>query len=129
MSGPPPLRFYSMVLIVADLPAMRDWYGRVLGFRERLSGPGFAVMAGAGTAVELVARADAVRPPEAADPLAQAGWRTLDLETDDLAVFEHHAQAEGAAILWSRRVVAPGRAMTLLRDPEGNLVAILGPIC
>ncbi|MFT3966593.1 MAG: VOC family protein [Sphingobium sp.] len=136
MTAPPPLRFYSIVLAVTDLPAMRAWYGRVLGFRERLSGgsdvagTAFTIMEGAGTAVELVSRTGVPLIPETlSQPPAHldgTGWKTLDLETDDLAGLDRHLRAEGVTILWSMRRLSPERAMTLVRDPEGNLIAFFG---
>ncbi len=134
-NGGPPLRFYSFVLAVADLPLMREWYGRVLGLATRLSGASqedgtaFVVMEGAGTCIELIARLDVVRSPpaDAPDHLATTGWRTLDLETDDLAALDMHLRREGVTIIWSMRLLSPRRAMTMVHDPEGNAVAFFGP--
>lgn len=137
MMGLPPLRFFSIVLVAADLPALRDWYGRVLGFAERMSGGGegdgtaFTLMKGAGTVIEMVSRGEVTRLParlpEPPAHLDEAGWKTLDLETDDLAVLDQHLRAHGVTILWSMRTLSPRRAVTLIRDPEGNLIAFFGP--
>lgn len=136
MTSPPPLRFYSIVLAVADLVAMCGWYKRVLGFTERLAGGSekagtvFALMEGAGTVIELVSRPDRTHVraalPDPPAHLDEVGWKTLDLETDDLAALDRHLRAEGATILWSMRVLSPHRAMTVIRDPEGNLIAFFG---
>ncbi len=137
MTGPPPpLRFYSIVLAVADLPLMRNWYGRVLGFAERLSGvseadgTAFAVMDGAGTCIEMVARRGAIAAPPPTPPahLGTTGWRTLDLETDDLAALDAHLRAWDVTVLTAIQPLSPRRAMTTIRDPEGNLIAFFGPV-
>lgn len=131
------LRFYSFVLAVADLDAMRGWYGRVLGMAEMLAGESaadgtrFAMLEGAGTRIELVERHGAVVPATMPDPpthLDETGWKTLDLETDDLAALDAHLRAEGVTILQSALPLSPRRAMTTIRDPEGNLIAIFGPV-
>lgn len=135
MNGPPALRFYSIVLAVADLPLMRDWYGRVLGFGERLSGmseadgTAFAVMEGAGTCIELVARkgATSLPPPEPPHHLDTTGWKTLDLETDDLGALDAHLRHHAVTIIASMQPLSSRRAMTTIRDPEGNLIALFGP--
>jgi glyoxylase I family protein len=139
---PPPLRFYSIVLAVADLSLMQGWYARVLGFAERLSGASeadgtaFAVMDGAGTCIELVAGGGgAPAPPTETTPhpeppthLDTTGWRTLDLESDDLLTLDAHLRREGVTILTALQPLSPRRAMTMIRDPEGNLIAIFGPV-
>ncbi|MCE7798619.1 VOC family protein [Sphingobium sufflavum] len=133
---PPPLRFYSIVLAVADLSLMQHWYARALGFAERLSGASeadgtaFAVMDGAGTCIELVARRGATPapPPEPPTHLDTTGWRTLDLESDDLLALDAHLRREGVTILTAMQPLSPRRAMTVIRDPEGNLIAIFGPV-
>lgn len=132
----PPLRFYSFVLAVADLDVMRGWYGRVLGMSERLSGASpadgtrFAVLEGAGTRVELVEQRGAMvmPPPEPPAHLRATGWKTLDLETDDLAALDGHLRSEGVVILQSIHLLSSRRAVTTVRDPEGNLVAFFGPV-
>lgn len=130
----PPLAFYSFVLAVADLDAMRGWYGRVLGMAEGLAGavPGtrFQIMEGAGTRIELVERAGARVPDALAVPPAHldaTGWKTLDLECADLAALDAHLRAEGLTMLASMQPLSPRRAMTMIRDPEGNLIAFFGP--
>jgi catechol 2,3-dioxygenase-like lactoylglutathione lyase family enzyme len=129
----PPLRFYSFVLRVSDLQRMQDWYCRALGFTVRFSkrseavASSYALLDGAGITVELVCPD---RPPDAYGPEGRGdrlGWKTLDLETDDLKALDAHLRAQGATIIWSMQPVGANRACTLVHDPEGNNVAIFGP--
>lgn len=136
-AGPPPLRWGYMVLAVADMAAMTEWYGRVLGLAVTQSGAmpavesEFAVLAGHGMRLELCCRPAAAATPEVTPPpphhADRTGWKVLTLHCDDLAALDRHLDAAGAEVLWPSRTLAPGICSTLLCDPEGNLINIFGP--
>ena len=133
----PPLRFGYIVLAVADVPAMRDWYCQVLGFelvhggRQEVAQAEFAILDGHGLRLELGARLGGTpqRVAELPAPefMDQLGWRVLTFHTDDLDGLKAHLEAHGANLVWHRRVFGPGLVTTLFRDPEGNLINVFGP--
>jgi hypothetical protein len=56
------------------------------------------------------------------------GFRVMVLHCDDLARLGRHLEAQEADCVWSARKLAPGICSTMLRDPEGNLINIFGPL-
>ena len=133
----PPLTWGYMVLAVADLERLRDWYCRVLGFELAMAGAmpeaeaQFVVLKGHGMRLELCRRtgSDPVREPTPAPPhhLDRTGWTVFTLNCPDLHALGQWLAVQGAEVIWSAHSLAPGICSTLLRDPEGNLINLFGP--
>lgn len=131
------LQLNNLALAVADLPAVIDWYQRVLGFVVEERGhfepvaADFAMLVGAGVRLELVAsRRATLREVDRTPPprhLQVLGWKALVLQCDDLAALGEHLRAEAVELLWEAQPLNESRSSTLLRDPEGNLINIFGP--
>lgn len=132
------LRLNNMALAVADLPAMVDWYRDVLGLRiaeqGRFEGVGadYVMLDGEGFRLELVSRAkgdhrpvDRTAPPLHLDVL---GWKALVLETGDLAALGQQLRKHEVETLWDDMALTPDRHSTMIRDPEGNMIHVFGPL-
>lgn len=138
MTQIPPLRWGYMVLACADLDRQVDWYGRVLGLAcvqrgdPRRMGVEFAVLEGHGMRLELARREGVAAEHQArADPpdhLGIAGWAVLTLHCADLAGLSDHLAHQQVTPVWDARTLAPGMRSTLLRDAEGNLINLCGPV-
>jgi glyoxylase I family protein len=132
------LRLNSLALAVCDLSAMTRWYEQVLGFTVAERGRFAAVDAdcvlldGAGTRLELVSRpstahipVDRTMPP---GHLGILGWKALVLDADDLIATTAVLTGHGVDTVWANHPVSTELYSTMIRDPEGNLIHIFGPL-
>ena len=132
----PGLRVNNLALAVGNLEAMIAWYGKVLGFvvmeRGRFDAvdADYAMIDAAGVRIELVSRANAEHrrvdrtpPPNHLDVL---GYKALVFETSDLAEATAALRRHGVELLWAELPLNDMFSSTMLRDPEGNLINILG---
>jgi glyoxylase I family protein len=132
------LRLNNVALAVNDLRTMVAWYESRLGFvvteRGRFDAVGadYAMLEAAGLRIELVSRASAAQRPvdrtAPPDHLAVLGLKAMVFESDDLEattalLTEHHVD-----MVWADQRLSAKRRSTMLRDPEGNLIHIFGPI-
>lgn len=134
----PALRLNNIALAVADLDAMVDWYVEVLGLVIAARGcfdavgADYAMLDGKGFRLELVSRigtpkvaAKRTPPPEHLD---ETGWKALVLESVDLASTTDTLARHDVEIVWAQAQLTPAISSTMIRDPEGNLIHILGPM-
>jgi glyoxylase I family protein len=139
--SPPPvrnLRLNNVALAVADLASMISWYESRLGFvmaeRGRFDAVGadYAMLEAAGLRIELVSRPGAAQRPvdrtAPPDHLGVLGLKALVFETDDLVATTALLAAHGVEMVWADQPLTPERHSTMLRDLEGNLIHIFGPI-
>ncbi|WP_321918058.1 MULTISPECIES: VOC family protein [Paraburkholderia] len=132
----PALRLNNIALAVANLDAMATWYVEVLGLviaaRGHFDAVGadYAMLDGMGFRLELVSRpgtpkvaAKRTPPPEHLD---ETGWKALVLESGDLAGTTASFARLGVEIVWAQAQLTPTISSTMIRDPEGNLIHILG---
>lgn len=138
---PPPargLRLNNLALAVGDLETMIEWYESRLGFvvteRGRFDAVGadYAMIETAGIRIELVSRpgvsprpADRTPPP---DHLGALGFKAVVFETDDLPAATAALAEHGVEMVWADQQLTAERRSTMLRDPEGNLIHIFGPV-
>jgi glyoxylase I family protein len=131
------LRLHNLALAVASLDIMIDWYENVLGFtvaergRFDVVGADYALIESDGLRLELVSQAaaqhrevDRTMPP---DHLNVLGWKALVLETDNLPATTAFLAENNVEMIWADQQLADDRRSTMIRDPEGNLINILGP--
>ena len=132
----PALRLNNIALAVANLDTMVAWYVEVLGLvvaaRGHFDAVGadYAMLDGMGFRLELVSRigtpkvaAKRTPPPEHLD---ETGWKALVLESADLAATTATLARHDVEIVWAQAQLTPDISSTMIRDPEGNLVHILG---
>ncbi|WP_321918053.1 VOC family protein [Paraburkholderia sp. J11-2] len=132
----PALRLNNFALAVANLDAMVAWYVDVLGLAIAAKGhfdavgANYAMLDGMGFRLELVSRpgtpkvaAKRTPPPEHLD---ETGWKALVLESGDLAGVTAGFARLGVEIVWAQAQLTPTISSTMIRDPEGNLIHILG---
>jgi glyoxylase I family protein len=128
----------NVALAVGSLEPMISWYHTVLGFTVAQRGhfdsvhADFAMMTNGSLRLELVSRPEARKqtvdrtaPPNHLNVL---GWKALVLETSDLAVITAAFVAKNVEIVWANQPLTSERRSTLIRDPEGNLVNVFGPL-
>ncbi|WP_321890240.1 VOC family protein [Paraburkholderia bannensis] len=126
----------SIALAVENLDAMVAWYETMFGLNvaERgqfvAVGANYAMLDGAGVRLELVSRTDTLKrpvdrtvPPKHLDVL---GWKALVLDSDDLAATTAGLIERRAEVVWADLQLSPSLRSTMIRDPEGNLINILG---
>jgi glyoxylase I family protein len=139
--APPPakgLRLNNFAVAVSDLKAMTEWYETRLGFvvteRGRFDAVGadYAMIEAFGFRIELVSRPSKVERPVDRTPLPDhlgvLGFKSLVLETDDLAAATDALAQHGVEMLWGNQPFTATRHSTMLRDLEGNLIHIFGPV-
>jgi len=132
----PALRLNNIALAVANLDAMVAWYVDVLGLvvaaRGHFDAVGadYVMLDGMGFRLELVSRigtpkvaAKRAPPPEHLD---ETGWKALVLESADLAATTATLARHDVEIVWAQAQLTPAISSTMIRDPEGNLIHILG---
>jgi glyoxylase I family protein len=132
----PALRLNNIALAVANLDAMVAWYVEVLGLVIAASGhfdavgADYAMLDGTGFRLELVSRpgtpkvaAKRTPPPEHLD---ETGWKALVLDSVDLAGTTATLVKHDVEIVWAQAQLTPAIRSTMIRDPEGNLIHILG---
>ncbi|WP_321948423.1 VOC family protein [Paraburkholderia sp. J10-1] len=132
----PALRLNNIALAVENLDAMATWYVEVLGLviaaRGHFDtvGADYAMLDGMGFRLELVSRpgtpkvaAKRTPPPEHLD---ETGWKALVLESGDLAGTTASFARLGVEIVWAQAQLTPTISSTMIQDPEGNLIHILG---
>lgn len=112
-------------------------YETVLGFavseRGRFDavGAGYAMIEAGGMRIELVSRAgETGRPVDRTPPpghLNVPGWKALVLETDDLPAATAALVRHTVEIVWANQPISAHLRSTMIRDPEGNMINILGP--
>lgn len=132
----PALRLNNIALAVANLDAMTTWYVEVLGLvvvaRDHFDAVGadYAMLDGTGFRLELVSRpgtpkvaAKRTPPPEHLD---ETGWKALVLESVDLAGTTARLDKLDVEVVWAQAQLTPTISSTMIRDPEGNLIHILG---
>jgi catechol 2,3-dioxygenase-like lactoylglutathione lyase family enzyme len=132
------LRLHNLALAAGDLENTVVWYENVLGFvvteRGRLDsiGANYVMMEASGLRIELVSRpyAEHQRVDRTASPhhIDVLGYKAIVLETDDLLATTSALQRHGVEFVWTNRPLGQRRCSTMLRDPEGNLINIIGPI-
>jgi catechol 2,3-dioxygenase-like lactoylglutathione lyase family enzyme len=132
------LRLHNFALAVQDLGAMVAWYEAVLGFTVTERGRFDAVNADYvmierdGLRMELVSRAgDVHRPVDRTPPPAHLnvpGWKALVLECADLAATTALLAAHEVETVWADQPISANRRSTMIRDPEGNLIHVFGPL-
>ncbi len=61
------------------------------------------------------------------DHLNVLGWKALVLETDNLPATTAFLVEHNVEMIWADQQLADDRRSTMIRDPEGNLINILGP--
>jgi glyoxylase I family protein len=132
------LRLHNIALAVGNLNAMIAWYESRLGFvvteRGRFDAVGadFAMLEAGGLRIELVSRGtEAVRPVDRTPPpdhLGVLGFKALVFETDNLVTTTAALVEHGVDVVWADQQLTPERRSTMLRDPEGNLIHIFGPV-
>jgi catechol 2,3-dioxygenase-like lactoylglutathione lyase family enzyme len=126
------LRLNTIALAVADLRAMVWWYRRVLDLRLVAQGHiaatclDYAGLEGSGFRLELSSHPGMQRPRKASTNAETTGWRALVLETDDLLSLDRRLARNSVEVIWSQKRIE-ARLSTMIRDPEGNLIQILGP--
>jgi glyoxylase I family protein len=138
---PPParnLRLNNVALAVGDLNAMIAWYESRLGFVVTERGhfdavaADYAMLEAAGLRIELVSRTGAVPRPvdrmPAPDHLSVLGFKALVFETDDLAATTAALMDHGVETVWADQPLTAERRSTMVRDPDGNLIHIFGPL-
>lgn len=132
----PALRLNNIALAVEHLDAMATWYVEVLGLVIAARGhfdtvdADYAMLDGMGFRLELVSRpgtpkvaAKRTPPPEHLD---ETGWKALVLDSGDLAGTTASFARLGVEIVWAQAQLTPTISSTMIRDPEGNLIHILG---
>ena len=132
----PALRLNNIALAVANLDAMVAWYVEALGFVVAAKGhfdavgADYAMLDGMGFRLELVSRIGTAKvavkrtpPPEHLD---ETGWKALVLESADLAATTATLARHDVEIVWAQAQLTPDISSTMIRDPEGNLIHILG---
>ncbi|WP_233886807.1 VOC family protein [Paraburkholderia flagellata] len=130
------LRLNNIALAVANLDTMVAWYVEVLGLVVAAKGhfdsvgADYVMLDGMGFRLELVSRigtpkvaAKRTPPPEHLD---ETGWKALVLESADLAAMTATLARHDVEIVWAQVQLTPDISSTMIRDPEGNLVHILG---
>ncbi|MEX3633099.1 VOC family protein [Paraburkholderia sp. BR14320] len=132
------LRLNNVALAVSNLSAMVAWYESRLGFvvsgrgRFDAEGADYAILEAAGLRIELVARASAVQRPvdrtTPPDHLAVLGLKAMVFETDDLEATTALLEEHRVDMVWADQPLSAERRSTMLRDPEGNLIHIFGPL-
>jgi glyoxylase I family protein len=140
LTAPPAhgLRLHNVALAVGDLNAMITWYESRLGFvvteRGRFDAVGadFAMLEASGLRIEMVSRAfTSIRPVDRTPPpdhLGVLGIKALVFETNDLATATAALVEHGVEMVWADQRLNAERRSTMLRDPEGNLIHIFGPV-
>lgn len=123
----------NIALSTAQPDRMAEWYREVLGFQIRDRAPGVEgvttlIIERGGVSIDLI-RVPNQRPLEPPLPppdfLQIQGLRNLVFWVDDLAAADMHLKAHRVELLWeSHEVEGIGTAITALRDPDGNLIAL-----
>jgi catechol 2,3-dioxygenase-like lactoylglutathione lyase family enzyme len=131
------LSLSNMTLAVSDLAQMLHWYQTVLGFKINeegefpIVGARYAMIEGAGLHIELITRpGENFKPVDRSPPpthLSQLGWKALVLHTADLKAVTSVLRLHDVEICWAEQQLSENLQSTLIRDPEGNLINILGP--
>lgn len=131
------IRLHHIALSVADLERAIEWYGDALGLRPtvRAALPGFRLAmleAPDGMRIEVFEADGATRTTDSSTPttvMRHHGYTHLALDVDELAPVHDRLVSIGAASVWDPRPSPePGRAMAFVRDPEGNLIELIGPL-
>lgn len=132
------LRLHNVALAVSRLNAMVAWYESRLGFvvteRGRFDAVGadYAMLEAAGLRIELVSRTSGVQRPvdrtAPPDHLSVLGLKAIVFETDDLEATTALLAEHRVDMVWADQPLSAERRSTMLRDPEGNLIHIFGPI-
>lgn len=132
------LSLNNVAIAVDDLPAMIAWYERVLGFvtaeRGRFDAVGadYAMLEGAGTRIEPVTIGEVPRTPvdRTAPPahLGVLGYKALVFDAADLQAATRTLAAHGVEFVWADQALTPRRRSTMIRDPEGNMIHVFGPL-
>jgi lactoylglutathione lyase len=128
--------FDHIALSVADLAAMRAWYGEALGFDRELfalsPAPELRIVMlvnAHGTRLELFARESSEPVDRSADPTRVAGkhgYTHWCLAVDDAATAYRALVGAGATPVWDPRPgPEPGVTMAFVADPEGNLIELM----
>ncbi|KPU60748.1 hypothetical protein AN403_4696 [Pseudomonas fluorescens] len=90
-----------------------------------------AMIEGAGLHIELITRpGENFKPVDRSPPpthLSQLGWKALVLHTADLKAVTSVLRLHDVEICWAEQQLSEHLQSTLIRDPEGNLINILGP--
>lgn len=113
------LNHYTIRCAPGELPALDDFYTRVMGLqkgrRPEIPAPGTWLYAGGMPIVHLYAILDAVEPPQspATGPLDHIAFRGHDLEAT-----KDHLRSQGVAF---EQAPVPGWAIeqVFVRDPKG----------
>jgi glyoxylase I family protein len=56
------------------------------------------------------------------------GWKALVLESSDLAATTTSLVAHGVETVCADQPISADRRSTMIRDPEGNLINVFGPL-
>ena len=130
------MKLHHIALSVIDLKAMTDGYhkalGLVPGFAFEL--PGFQVVMAEspnGFRIEFFQAENAQRTVDSSTPLTVMrfhGFTHLAMNVESVTAEYDRLLAIGAESVWNpRRSPEPGQDMAFVRDPEGNLIELIGP--
>jgi catechol 2,3-dioxygenase-like lactoylglutathione lyase family enzyme len=131
------LALHNLAIVVSDMDAAIEWYGRVLDFRvvarAEIAEGEIVLMEGAGTQLELLhpsrlEEAQVRLDPLFADPprhVLPVGNKFLVLQVDDLARASAELAERSVTFVWRETEKAPGFPATAIRDFDGNLINIM----
>jgi catechol 2,3-dioxygenase-like lactoylglutathione lyase family enzyme len=114
----PSLRLATICIDCADVDAMADFYGRLLGWDVTFREPEWVLMRdpGGGTGLSFQAESAYRAPTWPEHPTAQDKMLHLDIEVDDLESAVDHALAAGARLAEYQ----PQARVRVMLDPAGH---------
>ena len=126
-------------LVVSDLDASLEWYGKRLGFtleaRWDVAGAGlrFAHARSGDVRFEFMERAGAAPGPDEAKDVFGAletrGAKHVGLACEDVEAARASLKAEGVEVIFGPNEVPQVRVRNLfLRDPDGNQIELVEPL-
>jgi lactoylglutathione lyase len=131
------IEMHHTALSVADLDDATAWYSAAFDVDVEVAAelPGFRLAmlrAPAGWRLELFEAVGASRTVDSSTPLTvmrHHGLTHLAMVVDDVEAQHDRLVAIGAESVWDPRPSPePGKAMAFIRDPEGNLIELIGPL-
>ncbi len=109
-----------------DTVALRDWYVRVLGAKERFNNgqtpPAFFLELGGGLMIEIYGATGSVK--DTANN-GMAGWRHLALRVDTIEAAQAELTQRGVVFTEAPKPAGGGGRVLFFADAEGNLLHLV----
>jgi glyoxylase I family protein len=135
------MRVGGIVVIATEIRDSIDWYSRVLDFRlvaentvtteddGELTEIKQAFLEGLGVALEIMSSSRTKRLDWPVPPrhLYTATIKAIIFKTDDVAETTRSLRTREANFIWSNHMLPDGNSCSLITDPDGNLIEVLGP--